>query len=188
VIFCGEAKENATARWISSLLTKYGAETRPCFVDTDGDMAFDKFFLSGTKREEDSGLVAVPPAAFTVRERKGAAGDHADFVFRGFTGPGTTPKLGVKRYVEGKEKDFMSLFLGSDLRGFTQYSGTITPAADGERRGVLPYEAQFVAGARVNLATVDPAKKSFTGKVSPPRRSLWVYFFTGREKYVPVAR
>jgi hypothetical protein len=185
-IFCGEAKENATAKWLSSLLTKFGAETRPCFIDSDGDGRFDKFFLSGTKRDEDSGLVPVEPAAFTTHERNGGPGDHADFVFRGFTKPGFTPKVSVRRYVDGKEKDFMSLFLGNDLRSFHQYSDFMTPAADGEKRGVLPYDARFIAGAAVSVATVDPEKHFFSGKVTPPRRSMWVYFFTGREKYVPV--
>ncbi|HEY0313078.1 MAG TPA: hypothetical protein VGC56_11360 [Allosphingosinicella sp.] len=185
LIFCGEAKVNATAVWLMPIASKFGAETRPCFVDSDGDMAFDKFFLSGTKREEDSAFLPLQPLPFTVRERTGGAGDHADFVFRGFKGPGFIPKVAVKRYVDGKETPFNWLMLGATISLMSDYYEDFPLFANAGTTSSFPVTAHFF-GAQVEVASLDAATKGFSGAVRRGQEPIWVYFGSGREKYVPI--
>jgi len=186
-IFCGEASANMTAILIASFLSKYGQETRPCLVDSDGDMRFDHFFLSGTKREEDSALVPIEPAAFAVQERDGGPGDSVDFVFRGFTGSGKL-KLGVRRHVAGKSKDFLSLFLGVSISDFQRLSDEIQLRPDSFDKAVPPFQVGFMSGATVRVQSIDADRSAFTGIPTQARQPLWAYFLSGREKYVPHAR
>ncbi|HEX4738007.1 MAG TPA: hypothetical protein VH331_10655 [Allosphingosinicella sp.] len=115
VVFCGDAKQNNTAIWVAPIASKFGAETRPCLVDEDRDQRFDHFFLSGTKREEDSALISIEPVAYKIATPRPRDDERLDLVFKGFSGTADAIRVGFKWILGGKSKPYVAILVDSGM-------------------------------------------------------------------------
>ena len=147
---------------IGDWFSKYEAQVRFCFVDTDNDKKLDRVFLAGAKDKADQAAVEITPVAFSRRifQEDDDSGELTLKVDRLIQKKGQPDKVefGLHLTKNGEDVSFSYIATVNESSVKQTYPTFKTNPKK------VPYPAYFndILGASVGIHAVDAAKGEAT--------------------------